>query len=68
MLRVLSICLSRERVEARVDERRALLRDSVVVGRSTRVTRGVDLGDSRLETAGAMAGTEGTAMLGGGGD
>ena len=68
MLRVLSICLSRERVEARVDERRALLRDSGVVGRSTRVTRGVDLGDSRLETAGAREGTEGTAMLGGGGD
>ena len=68
MLSVPSICLSRERPEARADERRALLRDSVVVGRFTRVTRGVDLGDSRLETAGAMVGTEGTAMLGGGGD
>jgi hypothetical protein len=67
MLRVLSICLSRERVEARADERRALLRDSVVVGRFTVVTLGVDLGDSRLETAGAMEGTEGTAMFGGGG-
>jgi hypothetical protein len=35
--------------------------------RFTLVTLGVDLGDRWLETIGAIEGTTGTAMLGGGG-
>ena len=67
MLSVPSKCRSRERAEARAEERRTSLRDKVAVCRFTRVTLGVDRGDRRLETAGAAEGTEGTAMLGGGG-
>jgi len=59
MLSFPSSSLSRERLATGADERRNSRR-------FTLVTLGVDLGD-RLEIVGAVEGTTGTAMLGGGG-
>src|SRR3954466_3345661 len=66
MLNFESSSFSRPR-EVRADERRNSRRAARASCRVILLTIGVDLDDTRLETAGAADGTVGTAMLGGGG-
>src|SRR6266550_7878939 len=54
MLSFPSSSLSRERLGTWADERRNSLRDRAAACRFTLVTLGVDLGDRRLETVGAV--------------
>ena len=66
MLNLLSIGLLRARSEAREEERRYSLRDTVAACRLI-LARDLTAGETRVEAMGAAEGTVGTVMFGGGG-